>query len=151
MLEDRNITMRLQYWLQASIDQLGKCAPSSLFGSPEEGRPLEFRLSDCSTSDVQADSGLATHYASFFFNLNFIFLLYNIVLVLPYINMNPPQVYINSQKFIDNLCQLFFLYHLRVSCCLKPPYIPILCMFPKNKNILLHNYNIAIKVGRLIH
>ena len=33
----------------------------------------------------------------FFFNLNFMFLLYNTVLVVPYIDMNPPQVYMSSQ------------------------------------------------------
>ena len=33
----------------------------------------------------------------FFLNLNFIFLLYNTVLVLPYIDMSPPQVYMSSQ------------------------------------------------------
>ena len=33
---------------------------------------------------------------SFFFFLNFIFKLYIIVLVLPNIKMNPPQVYIHS-------------------------------------------------------
>ena len=32
-----------------------------------------------------------------YFYLNFIFLLYNTVLVLPYIDMNPPQVYMSSQ------------------------------------------------------
>ena len=32
-----------------------------------------------------------------FFYLNFIFLLYNTVLALPYIDMNPPQVYMSSQ------------------------------------------------------
>ena len=35
-------------------------------------------------------------FLSFFFKFNFIFKLYNIVLVLPYINMNPPQVYMCS-------------------------------------------------------
>ena len=35
----------------------------------------------------------------YFFNLNFIFLLYNTVLVLPYIDMNPPQVYMSSQPW----------------------------------------------------
>ena len=36
----------------------------------------------------------------FFFNFNFYFiLLYNTVLVLPYINMNPPQVYMSSQSW----------------------------------------------------
>ena len=34
-----------------------------------------------------------------FFFLIFIFLLYNTVLVLPYIDMNPPQVYISSQPW----------------------------------------------------
>ena len=34
-----------------------------------------------------------------YFYLNFIFLLYNTVLVLPYIDMNPPQVYMSSQPW----------------------------------------------------
>ena len=34
----------------------------------------------------------------FFFNLNFIFLLYNTALVLLYIDMNPPQVYMSFEK-----------------------------------------------------
>ena len=34
-----------------------------------------------------------------FFNLNFIVLLYNTVLVLPYIDMNPPQVYMCSPSW----------------------------------------------------
>ena len=36
------------------------------------------------------------YYYISFFNLNFIFLLYNTILVLPYIDMNPPQVYMSS-------------------------------------------------------
>ena len=53
------------------------------YGDPEsrcEGRTLFFFLS------------------RFFFNFYFYFiLLYNTVLVLPYIDMNPPQVYMRSQ------------------------------------------------------
>ena len=37
---------------------------------------------------------------SFFFNFNFYFiLLYNTILVLPYIDMNPPHVYMSSQSW----------------------------------------------------
>ena len=43
-------------------------------------------------------NGYALQYSFFFFNFYFYFiLLYNTVLVLPYINMNPPRVYIRSQ------------------------------------------------------
>ena len=46
----------------------------------------------------------------FFF---FFFKLYNIVLVLPYINMNPPQVYIWSQRLGFLLCKMI-MYILKV-------------------------------------
>ena len=45
---------------------------------------------------------LKTSILFFFFYLTFYFyfiLLYNAVLVLPYIDMNPPQVYMRSQDF----------------------------------------------------
>ena len=44
---------------------------------------------------------IITYYLSFFsfYYYYFIFLLYNTVLVLPYINMNPPRVYISSHSW----------------------------------------------------
>ena len=45
---------------------------------------------------------LISYYRPFFFFFNFYFyfvLLYNTVLVLPYINMNPPRVYMSSQTW----------------------------------------------------
>ena len=47
---------------------------------------------------------------SFFFYLNFIFLLYNTVLVLPYIDMSPPQVYMSSQPWV---CHFWITYFQR--------------------------------------
>ena len=62
----------------------------------------------------------------FFFNLNFIFLLYNTVLVLPYIDMNPPQVYMSSQTWIP--LPLPTPYHLSgLSLCTSPKH-PVSCI-----------------------
>ena len=46
-----------------------------------------------------ASMNIGVHVSLSFFFFNFIFLLYNTVLVLPYIDMNPPQVYMSSQPW----------------------------------------------------
>ena len=46
---------------------------------------------------VDGGNLIAGSSAFSFVYLNFILLLYNTVLVLPYIDMNPPQVYMSSQ------------------------------------------------------
>ena len=57
-----------------------------------------------------------------FFNLNFIFLLYNTVLVLPYIDMNPPRVYMSSQSW--TLLPPPSPYHLSGSSqCTSPKHL----------------------------
>ena len=51
------------------------------------------------------------HFEEFFFNFYFYFiLLYNTVLVLPYIDMNPPWVYMRSQTFKTLIRMHFFRF-----------------------------------------
>ena len=63
----------------------------------------------------------------FFFNLNFYFiLLYNTVLVLPYIDMNQPRVYMSSQSW--TVLPPPILYHLSGSSSCTSPKHPVSCM-----------------------
>ena len=61
-------------------------------------------------------------YNSFFY-LFLIFLLYNTVLVLPYIDMNPPQVYLSSQPCSPS--------HLSESSQRTSPKHPVSCIEPR--------------------
>ena len=62
----------------------------------------------------------------FFFNFYFIFKLYNIVLVLPYIEMNPPQAYMCSPSW--TLLPLPSPYHPSGSSQCTSPKHPVLCI-----------------------
>ena len=67
----------------------------------------------------------------------FIYLVYNTVLVLPYIDMNPPQVYMSSQPSTSLL--LLSPYHLsRSSPCTSPKY-PVSCIEPRLVIRFLHD------------
>ena len=59
----------------------------------------------------------------------FCFLLYNIVLVLPYINMNPPRVYTCSQSWTSLL--LPSPYHTSGSSQYTSPKHPVSCIDPR--------------------
>ena len=66
----------------------------------------------------------------FFFNFYFYFiLLYNTVLVLPYINMNPPRVYTCSQSW--TLLPPPSPYHLSGSSQCTSPKHPVSCVEPR--------------------
>ena len=63
---------------------------------------LSFLNVDVDVVDVTVEDSVLIFFSFtfFFFNFNFYFvLLYNTVLVLPYIDMNPPQVYMSSQSW----------------------------------------------------
>ena len=62
----------------------------------------------------------------FFFVFYFIFKLYNIVLVLPYINMNPPQVYTCSPSLLPPPSP----YHPSGSSQCTSPKHPVSCIEP---------------------
>ena len=65
----------------------------------------------------------------FFFNFNFNFiLLYNTVLVLPYIDMNPPWVYMSSQTWTPLAPPT--PYHLSGSSLCTSPKHPVSCIKP---------------------
>ena len=68
------------------------------------------------------------HFFFFRFYL-FIFLLYNTVLVLPYINMNPPRLYTCSQSWNPLLPPS--PYHLSGSSQCTSPKHPISCIKPR--------------------
>ena len=76
-------------------------------------------------------------FSLFFFNLNFIFLLYNTVLVLPYIDMNPPQVYMSSQPW--TLLPPPSPYHLSGSSQCTSPKHPVSCIKPRLVIHFLHD------------
>ena len=71
----------------------------------------------------------------FFFNFAF-FLLYNTVLVLPYINMNPPRVYMSSQSWTSLLPSP---YHLSGSSQCTSPKHPVSCIEPRLAIHFLHD------------
>ena len=72
-----------------------------------------------------------------FFNLNFIFLLYNTILVLPYIDMDPPQVYISSQPWTP--LPPPSPYHLSGSFQCTSPKHPVSCIEPRPAIRFLHD------------
>ena len=71
-----------------------------------------------------------------FFFFNFI-LLYNTVLVLPYINMNPPQVYMSSQSWTP--LPPPSPYHLSGSSQCTSPKHPMFCIEPRLAIHFLHD------------
>ena len=72
----------------------------------------------------------------FFFNFYFI-LLYNTVLVLPYIDMNPPQVYMSSQPW--TALPPPSPYHLSGSSQCTSPKHPVFCNEPRLAICFLHD------------
>ena len=74
----------------------------------------------------------------FFFNFYFYFiLLYNTVLVLPYIDMNQPQVYMSSQSWTPLPPPT--PYHLSGSCLCTSPKHPVSCIKYRLAIRFLHN------------
>ena len=74
----------------------------------------------------------------FFFNFYFYFiLLYNTVLVLPYIDMNPPQVYMSSQT--STPLPPPTLYHLSGSSLCTSPKHPVSCIKHRLALLFLHD------------
>ena len=74
----------------------------------------------------------------FFFNFNFYFiLLYNTVLVLPYIDMNPPWVYMSSQTWTP--LPPATPYHLSGSSPCTSPKHPVSCIKHRLANRFLHD------------
>ena len=65
------------------------------------------------------------YFCSLFFIKNFFFLLYNTVLVLPYIDMNLPRVYMSSQSWTP------LPYHLSGSTQCTSPKHPVSCIEPR--------------------
>ena len=64
-----------------------------------------------------------------FYNYYLLILLYNTVLVLPYINMNPPRVYMSSQSWTS--LPPLSLYHLSGSSQCTSPKHPVSCIEPR--------------------
>ena len=75
-----------------------------------------------------SDFTFTFHFLFFFFKFCFIFKLYNIVLVLPNIEMNPPQVYMCSPSWI--LLPPPSPYHPSGSSQCTSPKHPVLCIEP---------------------
>ena len=70
-------------------------------------------------------------------NLFIYILLYNIVLVLPYINMNPPRVYMSSQSWTP--LPPLSPYHLSGSSQCTSPKHPVSCIEPRLAICFLHD------------
>ena len=112
-------------WTQVSPDNVGYS---------DIGRPSVtlFSLQPSQRGEVR------THFYFFQFYL-FIFLLYNIVLVLPYIDMNPPRVYTSSQSWIPLPILNPTPYHLSgLSPCTSPKH-PVSCIEPRLAICFLHD------------
>ena len=85
----------------------------------------------------------------FFFQILFYFLLYNIVLVLPYINMNPPRVYMSSHSW--NPVPPPSPYHpSRSSQCISPKH-PVSCIEPRLVIRFLHDIiHVSMPLSQII-
>ena len=91
---------------------------------------------------------------SFFFSLNVIYLfifilLYNAVLVLPYIDTNPPRVYMSSQSWtpLPPLSQ----YHLSGSSQCTSPKHPVSCIEPRLAICFLHDsIHVSVPFSQII-
>ena len=87
-----------------------------------------------------------------FFFLNFYFyfiLLYNTVLVLPYINMNPPQVYMSSQSWTPLPPPT--PYHLSGSCLCTSPKHPVSCIKHRLAIRFLHDsIHVSVPFSQII-
>ena len=82
-------------------------------------------------------------FSLFFFNFYFYFiLLYNTVLVLPYIDMNPPQVYMSSQSWTPLPPPT--PYHLSGSSLCTSPYHPESCI---EHRVVIHFLRDSIHVS----
>ena len=81
------------------------------------------RILTCSPSLCMLSHLSFREYFYFYF-----FLLYNIVLVLPYINMHPPRVYTCSPSWTP--LPLPFPYHPSGSSQCTSPKLPVSCMEP---------------------
>ena len=88
----------------------------------------------CGHQDPDTPQRLRQNYVFFFF---YFILLYNTVLVLPYINMNPPQVYMSSQSWTPlPPCSP---YHLSGSSQCTSPKQPVSCIKPRLAICFLHD------------
>ena len=77
-------------------------------------------------------------HTDIFFNFNFYFiLLYSTVLVLPYIDINPPRVYMSSQSWTP--LPLPLPYHLSGSSPCTSPKHPVSCIEPRLVIRFLHD------------
>ena len=76
-------------------------------------------------------------YFLFFKKKLFIYLLYNIVLVLPYIDMNLPRVYMSSQSWTS--LPPLSPYHLSGSSQCTSPKHPVSCIEPRLAICFLHD------------
>ena len=76
-------------------------------------------------------------YFIFLFIFTFIFLLYNTVFVLPYIDMNPPQVYMSSQPWTPFPPPS--PYHVSGSSQCTSPKHPVSCIEPRLAIRFLHD------------
>ena len=79
----------------------------------------------------------------FFFNL-----LYNTVLVLPYINMNPPRVYMSSQSWTP--LPLPSLYHLSGLSQYTSPKHSLSCIEPRLVIHFLHIIHVSMPFSQII-
>ena len=76
-------------------------------------------------------------YFIIFIYLFIYFLFYNTVLVLPYIDLNPPQVYMSSQSWTPFPAP--FPYHLSGSSQCTSPKHPVSCIEPRLVIHFLHD------------
>ena len=88
-------------------------------------------------SSVGSLSSCISFFPIFFFGFIYLFLLYNTVLVLPYIDMNQPWVYMSSQAWTPLLSPS--PYHLSGSSQCTSPKHPVSCIEPRLAIHFLHD------------
>ena len=95
-------------------------------------------------------ANLASCLTLIFFNFNFYFiLLYNTVLVLPYIDLNPPWVYMSSQSWIP--LPPLTPYHLSGSSPCTTPKHPVSCIEHTLAIHFLHDsIHVSVRFSQII-
>ena len=85
---------------------------------------------------------------SFLFFYFYFILLYNTVLILPYIDMNPPRVYTSSQSWIPLPPPI--PYHLSGSTPCTSPKHPVSCIKHRLALRFLHDIHISMPFSQII-
>ena len=131
--------LRWRFWLWGTLVQLQECAECWFKPCSDTHQSLPRSKSLLTWTEPPEYTSLfcLSGSLSFFFFFNFIFKLYIIVLVLPNIKMNPPQLYMCSPSW--TLLPPPSPYHPSGSSQCTSPKHPILCFEPGLATRFIHD------------